>query len=110
MDKTAYIRADEIRRRLGGIGATTFYLLRKNDPTFPAPVDFGAYGGLQWVDGEVDAWLATRRDRPPLQPDPTDPSRSPERRTATRRATGADHQPTPSTAAQTAPKCKAATG
>jgi prophage regulatory protein len=44
-------------KRVCGSRASLFRL-RRNDPTFPAPVQIG--GGVGWIESEIDAWLAAR--------------------------------------------------
>ncbi len=36
----------------------SLYRIRRDDPTFPAPVRIG--GGVGWIESEIDAWLAAR--------------------------------------------------
>jgi predicted DNA-binding transcriptional regulator AlpA len=44
-------------KRVCGSRASLFRL-RRDDPTFPAPVQIG--GGVGWIEDEIDAWLAAR--------------------------------------------------
>jgi predicted DNA-binding transcriptional regulator AlpA len=36
----------------------SLFRLRRDDPTFPQPVQIG--GGVGWVEAEIDAWIAAR--------------------------------------------------
>jgi predicted DNA-binding transcriptional regulator AlpA len=36
----------------------SLFRLRRDDPTFPQPVQIG--GGVGWIEDEIDGWLAAR--------------------------------------------------
>jgi predicted DNA-binding transcriptional regulator AlpA len=66
------LRFDGLKRK-GVCGSrATLFRIRRDDPTFPLPIEIG--GGVGWVESEIDAWLAARprivrRDQPSMVDD-----------------------------------------
>jgi prophage regulatory protein len=58
------LRKAALRRRLGGIAASTLHdwlspSSPRHDPTMPRPIQLGA-NTVAWVEAEVDEWLANK--------------------------------------------------
>ncbi|ABE36316.1 prophage CP4-57 regulatory family protein [Paraburkholderia xenovorans LB400] len=57
--KARLIRLREVRTRVG-LGASTVYRYLAAGK-FPRPVEIGG-GRVAWVESEIDAWIASRRE------------------------------------------------
>lgn len=60
MPSKTFLRSAGVRQKLGGIGGTTFWRIRANDPTFPPPIMLTPSLPV-WDELAVENWLASRR-------------------------------------------------